>query len=259
MNTNNGYESLLSARAARHRRKRDVRKRREELAKQKLQISSGPILRSLKGAARKQLIKERAPTLWILPADINFRRSHCSDYPKASLLGLPAELRQNILLLSFDVRVIVSEEMYYQPRRYRDKPRDFRAKKMRTVSKKLSNNPHQRTMDRLNDKVAELCQLHRIVSDDMRYIGRYWQRVIESITDKKIYVDALKFPDFAKPVPIPMYESKRKRGRFVKGDDRPLKGKRSGKCWYCTERHDTSGCTRANENPQKWFQDTKPV
>jgi len=92
MNTDTGYESVLSARARKHRRQRKVQKQREELAKQKLQISSGPILRSLKGIAQKQLAKECAPTLWILPADVDFRRSRCSDNPKASLLGLRAEL-----------------------------------------------------------------------------------------------------------------------------------------------------------------------
>lgn len=107
MNTDNAYESVLNAEARRNRYNRDIRKRREALARRKLQISSGPILRSLKTAVRKALAKERASSLWILPADIDFHTMHQSHYAQASLLGLPAELRQKILLLSFDIRDII--------------------------------------------------------------------------------------------------------------------------------------------------------
>ncbi|KAF3034368.1 hypothetical protein E8E11_003335 [Didymella keratinophila] len=253
MDADNGYESVLSARARVHRRQRDVRKRREQLAKQKLQFSSEPILRSLKGAARKQLVKERAPTLWILAADIDFRRSHCSGHLKASLLGLPAELRQEIPPLSFEVEEMVS----YQPSRSHEKPRCFRAKKASVVSRKLDR--QQRIMDKLNSRVSELCQVDRIISGDLCIAGRHWQRAIESLSDRTIDLAALEFPDFAKPVFTVIYESKRKKSKVIKGDDRPLKSKRLGKCWYCTERHDRSGCTRATEDPQKWLRDTKAV
>jgi hypothetical protein len=112
-------------------------------------------------------------------------------------------------------------------------------------------------MDKLNERVIELCQVGSVISDHMRYVGRQWQQAIETLTQKKINVDALKITDTTNPVPTPIYESQRKKSIAIKGDYRPLKGKRPGKCWYCTERHGRSGCTRATDDAQKWLQDAK--
>jgi hypothetical protein len=69
-------------------------------------------------------------------------------------------------------------------------------------------------LHRSNDRVAQLCQFNRIVSDDMPHVGRQWQGAIESLTDKKFDPDALK-NFFAKPVPIPAYESQRRKSKVI--------------------------------------------
>lgn len=51
-------------------------------------------------------------------------------------------------------------------------------------------------MDRLNDRIAELCQVASIINEDMRYVGRQWQHAIEHLTQKEINIDALQFPEF---------------------------------------------------------------
>lgn len=217
-------------------------------------------MRSLKGAARRKLAKDRAPTLWILLADVDFRRSHCSDCPKANLRGLPAELRYDILLLSFSVQMLVLKETYYQSRRYRDKPRDFRAKR-KCVRYRSSA---QTTL------TSECCTGQTTESPS------YASLIVSSATTCRTLVDSGKEPSSplqtrssiptlsktSSPSPSlsPRMRVSEERVRsFMKGEKRPLKGKRPAKCWYCTEQHDTSRCTRAIEDPQKWFQDTKQV
>lgn len=53
---------------------------------------------------------------------------------------------------------------------------------VRYRSKKLSTDSQQRIMDKLNERVVELCQVGSVISDHMRYVGRQWQRAIETLT-----------------------------------------------------------------------------
>lgn len=252
-----GYNSALKARAGRHRHQCLLRKRRQALAKQKLYISSGPILRTLKPAVRKKLARERAASLWTLPSDADFRRVHRGDYPKHSLLRLPAELRQKIFLLSFDVRQMAQRKFEMSGEKPREKPR---ARKPRTVFERPPPGLEQIILEGINDRVAEPCQVASIASDDIRYVSQQWQNAIRALMHKKIDVDALKLPEFTLYL-TSMFSGQREKNIVIRGDDRPLKGRRPGKCWYCTERHvpGKSDCSRATGDPQRWLQGTRPV
>lgn len=218
-----GYNSALKARAGKHRHERLLRKRRQALAKQMLYISSGPILRALKPAVRKQLAKERAPSLWTLPSDPDFCRVHRGDYPRHSLLGLPAELRQKIFFLSFDVRQILQQNVGLLG----DKPRDFRVEKLHLGPERPPTGLEQTIIDKLNDRINELCQVVSIVSNDIRYVGRQWQHAIDAFTHKKIDVEAFTFPEFTTH-PTPMFSRQRQKSVVIQGDDPPLKGRNQG-------------------------------
>lgn len=96
-----------SGRAKSYKRTRELLKLedRRKLAKAtKLHISTHAAKnRTLKRGARKALHKKNAPYLWISPWTKDpFFRYEPRVYPAASLLGLPAELRQKIVLLTSD-------------------------------------------------------------------------------------------------------------------------------------------------------------
>src|SRR5690242_138972 len=83
--------------------KKSNRRKRLAVSKEKLYISFQPSLRTLRRAPRRKLERERAPSLWILSKDADFHFAEQErSYPRASLLGLPVELRQNILNISHD-------------------------------------------------------------------------------------------------------------------------------------------------------------
>jgi hypothetical protein len=77
-----------------------AQKRRRQLERIKLHIRPYHELHTLKRSARKQLERERAPQLCILPWQ-DLRHSSGRMYPRAGLLGLPTELRQHILHFSY--------------------------------------------------------------------------------------------------------------------------------------------------------------
>jgi hypothetical protein len=59
--------------------------------------------RKLRTSARKQIDRERAPGLWIFPWVMAPSGKFERAYPRTSLLGLLAELRQRILYESFNL------------------------------------------------------------------------------------------------------------------------------------------------------------
>jgi hypothetical protein len=87
---------------------------------------------------------------------------HCNNYPKASLLGLSAELRQNVLLLSFDIREI----LHHRARLPAEKLRRFRVKKIRPISERLPTSHEQIIMERLNNRISVLHQVTSTIRDD---------------------------------------------------------------------------------------------
>ena len=211
---------------------RRARKLRVKLEKQRLSINNRPALRTLKPAVRKRLAKERAPGLWILPP-MNTKEG--GPYAHASLLGLPAELRQTILLLSYDVNAMVVHTLQSTERGEGD-----------------SHN----VATALRERITQLCQVSPVLRDDMQYVGRVWQQQIESSEVKIKEVKAL--------IPLPQglaHSPHGQSGAVMKGREKSLHKNRSAKCWYCNERHARTGagCPRATENPQGWLEDTRAI
>ena len=156
-------------------------------------------------------------------------------YAHASLLGLPAELRQTILLLSYDVNAMVVYTLQSTERGEGD-----------------SHN----VATALRERITQLCQVSPVLRDDMQYVGRVWQQQIESSEVKIKEVKAL--------IPLPQglaHSPHGQSGVVMKGREKSLHKIRSAKCWYCNERHARTGtgCPRATENPQGWLEDTRAI
>ena len=252
------YLDAITSKTAKRRHQRKLQKRRQALAETKLSISSQLVLRTLKPSVRRQLAKERIPSLWILPDDINFRSTQREGpYPSASLLDSPAELRQYILVMSYDVRQMAQCRFELFGEKPRKKPR---AGKLQAASERPLTGLEYSITKRINSRAAELCLVSRVVSEDMRYVGKHWQHAIEAFMHEKIDVDTLRVPDFTIR-PDPHYSGPRQRSVVIKGDDRSLKGRRPGKCWYCTERHVPGqlGCPKSIEDPQRWLRETRAL
>lgn len=210
---------------------------------------------------RKQVEKERAPSLWILPQDARVAVKNASSFPRASLLGLPLEIRQKILLTSYDVGEMAKHEY---------KLADTKSRRFSTYRKTFTEifgrlerplTPlGSAIIDKVSDRITNLCCVSVAVRNDMRWVSKQWQSDIEAFLHKKIDENVLSFPEFV-TTQGPLFTGRRQKSVVVKGDDRPLGGTRPGKCWYCTERHtpEQSGCPRANEDPEQWLRDTREV
>ncbi|KAH6644351.1 hypothetical protein C7974DRAFT_18905 [Boeremia exigua] len=238
--------------SAKRRYQKKLRQRPHALANKKFSIFSQPSLRSLKPSPRKKLENERAPSLWILPRDIDFRSTeHGVVHPSASFLGLPAELRQCILLLSYQFQPV--PETKFGPR---DKKLHMR--KRHTESRRLLTDQEYFNMCGVNDRIAELCRVCRVVCEDMQYVGKQWRSAAESSILKKIDVDAFESPGYTL-VQGPVYSVKK--AVVIQGNDRHLRGRRPGKCWYCTERHVAGQprCPMATTDSQRWMQETRAI
>jgi hypothetical protein len=219
--------------------KRRVQRRLQvELENQKLFINNRPVLRTLKPSARKRLVKECAPRLWILPENHIINTKQGGPYPHASLLGLPAELRQTILLLSHDINAMVVRTLHGIAREEREG----------------GNVPKA-----LREQITQLCQVSRVLRTDMQYVGMAWRQQTENLLSSNITISRAKAL-----IPLPhglTYVPHRRSGEAVKGGEKRSHKKRSAKCWYCNERHtrDGTGCPRATKNPRGWMEDTRAV
>jgi hypothetical protein len=80
--------------------------KRKSTEQTKLMISTDPEeLRTLTTASRKKIQRENTRRLWIFSGDkfVYSSRKKAKLYPQASFLGLPAELRQEILYRSYSL------------------------------------------------------------------------------------------------------------------------------------------------------------
>ena len=230
-------QSRSSRSAKRKAQRRAQRTLRAMLEEQKLSINNRPALRTLKPSVRKRLEKERAPRLWILPKNTTIHTKQGGSYAHASLLGLPTELRQTILLLSYDVNAMVVHTLQSTQRGECDR---------KNVTKALRG------------RITELSQVSHVLRIDMQYVGRAWQQQIEDLQSSDVQVRKAKA---LIPLPQGLYLPHIRSGAVVKGREKYSHKKRSAKCWYCNERHarTVTGCPRATENPQGWLGDTRAI
>lgn len=94
------FEPVYIVASKKNARTHNAQRRRRDLEKLKFCIENHHEPRTLKRAARKELDRERAPKLWIYPFK-DLGHSTGRMYPRASLLGLPTELRQQIVYMSY--------------------------------------------------------------------------------------------------------------------------------------------------------------
>ncbi|KAF2788669.1 hypothetical protein K505DRAFT_105248 [Melanomma pulvis-pyrius CBS 109.77] len=217
----------------RNKRNRELRRRRQQLVRSsKLKISTCPdIVRTLRRGAREELHKNSAPYKWILPwtRDI-FYRYEPRIYPAASLLGLPMELQQKILLNTSTPNLF----------------EELRGKSLRRWVGILSS-------------VAPLIRLNMV------YVKGVWDKQMAELDTAKASQktaqlsknsECLKSLGFGTPAP---YTTKAVVGSEVK-IKRKQKRVRDQKCWYCEQRHHSADplCPPARENPDLWKKLSKP-
>jgi hypothetical protein len=189
----------------------------------KVKIDTRPSeLRTLKQASRRQRRKERESFLGVSHPHYRYKNR---QQPKASLLGLPRELRQNILEKTIDEKKLVGHKLG----------------KIKTWIGKLSG----------------VCPLIRI---DMTYVGQIWkkkagQNAVAMKEDVFTWGRRNLYPQVALP---------RERNSGAMTNRREKKWMRQSKrrprmCWHCMERHFRREvvCPPAGRDPKFWQRVTK--
>ena len=260
-------------------RTREAIKRRRVLPNGLMHIPS-PSLRTLKPSARKELEQERTLQLQISPwvRDPAWRLE-TRVYPPATLLGLPAELRQQVL---YEICNISSLEADYRKLGYSVEARSFTRKRntifsQPTVMPKLRASGWGRYAQGLIKvlcrQIGTLCCVAPLVRLDMGYVSKRWENELEQYMERRLGIMR------DKPVPeLPAaaegcerlfddttnaWTLKQRHGKEIVVKSRKVPGKRlrAHRCWYCMERHLEADpiCPPARRNEAKWQNITRKV
>jgi hypothetical protein len=264
-------------------RVRKAEQRRREQAKIPLHIISYHELRTLKRSARKQLDRERAPTLWIIPWHEAQRFSAGSDqrHSQASLLGLPTELRQNILYESYSIQNLEEDAQT---------SRNARPTRMKRLSARVGTEHvnvqgciekairakfgpksyEDELVAILGRRIGALSRISPLIYMDMQYVRKRWQNDLEKYLDQRSEVQ-LHAPTTSIMLQghrwhfapnIASLTRRNKKGEVIRAG-RMASGKRvrPPKCWYCTERHLDGDlmCPMARRDPETWQNITRKV
>ncbi|KAF1849132.1 uncharacterized protein K460DRAFT_85628 [Cucurbitaria berberidis CBS 394.84] len=262
---------------------RDAQKRRRDLAKStRLRIWSQPPLRTLKTSARKGIARERALKLQILPwlRDPAWRLEGCAYPGRATLLGLPPELRQRILYETCSVPNL-RDELEAEHRRRKESVEnyasigkgagmDFKQTSAQELRKLALSRCEGGLVALLGQKIGVLCCVAPQIRLDMQYVMRLWQRDLEEYMEQnhinKSTSRLLTAAEgdawmFGSGIEAP--KRKRKRRGEIEGEGYKVPGKRprAFKCWYCMERHLDGDpvCPWKKRDPAMWQAMTKKV
>ncbi|KAF2823118.1 hypothetical protein CC86DRAFT_396585 [Ophiobolus disseminans] len=247
-----------------------ARKRRKALLNTPVHIGGHYERRILKRSARKQLEKEHASQLWIFPwmGLVHTGSSRERIYPQAHLLGLPTELRQHILHLSYSMKEVESDTKTFEQERKTVRPlKGGHATQQKTMLEQLQLKPHEaHLVTILGRRIGSLSQVSPIFCDDMKYVSKLWQRDLERHLNHSLQLrldapriegyDWLYAPNVAQP------DSRQKEGHVIQAKSIGSgKRVRPPKCWYCTERHYNNDpvCPMARRDPKRWENMTKRV
>jgi hypothetical protein len=261
--------------AVRKKRPRADKKRREP-ASGRLRINVSNALRTLKRSARTQLDRERGPSLWIMPWNGSKQPEVAGGrtFPRASLLGLPPELRQEILYQSCQVKELKADARTH----YTKTP----CRVKRTMASRGQNRPDSDLLAKFNlntregelvamlsKKVGTLCRTSPLIRQDMEYVCKRWQFELEKLLNRdlpfRLYKSKLpKILEGMQWLHTPSVTAAlraRHEENVINGKDRRGSTKRPQKCWYCTERHYGIDpvCPMARQSPENWRQMTKVV
>ncbi|KAH7410131.1 hypothetical protein DE146DRAFT_732943 [Phaeosphaeria sp. MPI-PUGE-AT-0046c] len=256
---------------------REARKRRGKLQKKRLRIDVLVELRTLKRPARKQMERERAASLWIMPrvdcTHVSARKGRA--YPVNSLLGLPTEIRQNILYQTCNIAELEDETRKmpwigekpskYHPSTRTADPSMCTTLEMSALARFELNTYEGKLVTMLSRKVGELSRVSPLIKSEMEHVSKKWQKDLEThlqvqLRGCKVSTDKNGLEWFFQPHLHPYM--KPREGQVVKAKQRgPGKRFRARKCWYCTERHERGDkiCPMARRAPKEWKETTKKV
>ncbi|KAJ4290234.1 hypothetical protein N0V90_010449 [Kalmusia sp. IMI 367209] len=212
---------------------------KRKAARARARISSEPpFRRTLRLSARSQLRKEKLAAYihpWV--RDLAFRLQPTA-YPRASLLGLPKEIRQQILLLSMPEMLGRKQSEYCQP--FFSCPRAARSAKGKWLGK----------------RIGELCVVSPVVRVDMAYVGGLWMKELLGDTKREGQGKVKKEGKVASG-----WVERGRKGRVIEVQTKKkmYREMRAQKCWYCEERHPIGdpACPLERREPAKWYFTTK--
>ena len=231
------------------------------------QNSNQPQVRTLKRSARKQIERERAPNQWILP------RIHddgivwdSRPYPPASLLGLPREIRQQVLYETCDMesleKVAEYEEMVRDKTGLVDMFKGIGGKK--AIPSHLGNGARQ-CLSSLGKKIGVLCAVSPLIREEMQFVVERWYEDLDKSLNTRPWSRLALPPNMLSALSKSNVWLQDGAPRTYLGNERQLvkvagKGPRLQKCWFCGERHDRGQvCPASVRDSKKWRALTKPV
>ncbi|CAN9451661.1 unnamed protein product [Alternaria alternata] len=154
------------------------------MSRQRFRINNAFEWRTLRKSARHQIARDRAMRLWIYPwitAPTGRFKRHC---PEASLLGLPTELRQNILYKAFDMMEL--SDMVKQPGKKGKKLAaqtkavecELRQRREKSLGIRMSQFESD-SITMLHRRIGDFCCVSLLIQTDMEYVGKLWKRDLD--------------------------------------------------------------------------------
>jgi hypothetical protein len=222
---------------------REAQKRRQSLQRTTLlHIETAPIqVRSLKKSARNMLKRERTRRIgyiapWIRSPEFRYQ---ARTYPSAHLLGLPNEILNDILFMSFGRKDVTT--------------RGF--KTHRLVRTRLTA---AEAIAKAAGNLSSVCAAIRL---KMPYIRCRWEEAYLSTPLRAPQASTIRGIQVPQPMPVRKFASKKK-GKVVKVTQKKLSAKRRRRpvvCWKCCERHSWADpvCPLERRTASGWANATK--
>jgi len=184
-------------------------------------------------------------------------------YPEASLLGLPPEIRQQILYEAFDMREL----------RHMVEHTENKGEKAAIWAQAIASRLRQQretfwgvamsqfesdSITMLHQHIADFCCVSHVLHTDMEYVGKLWKKDLEKSLNWR-------FPALPKMHKAAIVERarvpRRRKKETVKVKGPGKHAGRPHKCWRCEERHYDGDpvCPMARSEPKIWKQLTKKM
>lgn len=238
--------------------------------RQRIDVSLGA--RTLKRSARRQLERERAPSLWIMPwVDLKQHGSMSGRvHPKASLLGLPSELRQQILYKSYSLKELKDDARKYYRKPIKSRKVMIPARMDTDMLNKFGLSSKEGDLiPIISRRVGIHCRTSPLIRQDMDYVCKRLQVDLEKLFDRELpfRLDKPKVPrilegmEWLRTPSIAAAPHLHEQQNVINGKKRKAKKNRPRKCWHCLGRHYGIDpvCPMAREDPRKWRQMTRKL